>query len=126
VLEKKETLDKLLTGYRESLPTDGFSRERLASSTTPLSCKDLTVGRSGSCVFAVEVDSQGNLMATTSDNYHVVLWSFADILVGEKPLTSKAMQTRHTDPCMRLAISSNNEQIFSSEWGKLLIHDVQR
>ena len=123
--EKREALDKLLTRYRESLPADGFSKERLASSTSSIGSQDLTVGRSSSCVFAVEVDNQGNFMTTTSDNYHVALWSFADILVGEKP-TPKLMQTRHNDPVMYLAISSNNQLIFSSEWGKLLVHDVQR
>ena len=103
----------------------GLSVERLSSSQ-PLRCRDLTGyhGDKGG-VYAVEFSDDGSLFASGGYDDRVLLWSTSKSVDEKCTPNPTAMETKHDSAIWCLAMSPDNERLFSGGLdGKLLVHST--
>ena len=102
----------------------GISVDRLSSSQ-PLQCRDLIGHRGGQGVSVFEFSDDGSLFASGGDDGRVLLWPTSEALEEEWTPNPTAMETEHKVATWCLAISHDNQRLFSGGLDrKLLIHNV--
>ena len=101
----------------------GLSVERLSSSQ-PLRCRDLT-GYHGDKrgVYAVEFSDDGTLFASGGYDGRVLLWPTSRALDEKWTPSPTAMETEHNRLIWCLAMSPDNERLFSGD-NTILIHSI--
>ena len=103
----------------------GLSVERISSSQ-PLQCRDL-FGHHGinRGITAVEFSDDGSLFASGGEDGRVLLWPTRKTVDDKWTPNPTAMGTKHDSDIWCLAMSPDNERVFSGVVDrKLLIHNT--
>ena len=128
---KKRKLDQPTTsGSIYNFPTDRISADRLSYSQSSLDSFDLKgyhgVSVDGRCQsVVVEFSEDGSYFLSGGCDGRVLLWSAKGLLGSKRGLWSNKISSEHGASVLCLAMSSDNQKIFSGgDDLKLFIHDT--
>lgn len=112
------------TGSFYKFPSNRISALQLSFSAEPLRSRDLKGCHSNRPVNTIEFSNDGSWFVSGGDDGRVLLWPI-DKALDDYQWTPKstALDTKHGSYVFCLAVSPNNDRIFSGD-NKLLVHDV--